>query len=238
MTPSDPAATTFDPIWQQKYLTGLRSRYPWDIVVSFVFRNAPAGVPAEEVRILEVGCGTGSNLWFAAREGFRVTGVDASAAAIAAAEERFAAEGLEGEFVVADFSEPLTSPPDHFDLAIDRGSITCTGFSSGRKCLREIRRCLKPGGRLLFNPYSRAHTSYAAGVPAADGLVRDIRRGTMVGVGQLCFYSEDMVREVLSDGWVIESLSHTETRTLPGPSEEPDVHAEWRVVARRADGPA
>jgi 2-polyprenyl-3-methyl-5-hydroxy-6-metoxy-1,4-benzoquinol methylase len=80
---------TLDPIWEEKYSAGHAQRYPWDPVVTFIFRNAPRDRPRSEVRILEVGCGTASNLWFAAREGFNVAGVDGGESAIAYAKQRF-----------------------------------------------------------------------------------------------------------------------------------------------------
>ena len=74
----------FDAIWERLYQAGgrHRNRYPFDSVVQFVFRHRPKDVPVNEVRILEVGCGAGNNLWFAALEGFQVTGIDASETAI------------------------------------------------------------------------------------------------------------------------------------------------------------
>ena len=32
---------TFDQIWEKKYIKGHSQLYPWDIVVSFVYRNIP-----------------------------------------------------------------------------------------------------------------------------------------------------------------------------------------------------
>ena len=224
--------------WDAWYQDGNTQRYPWDRVVSFVFRRAPKDRARSEVRILEVGCGAGSNLWFAAREGFSVCGIDGSATAIETARRRFAAEGLSGEFVTGDFTRTLPYPDARFDLAIDRGAIFCADYAGGRRAIDEIGRVLKPGGIFLFGPYSRRHSSYASGTLRGDGRVGDISRGTMMGVGDLCFYSEEMVREALSTGWTILSLSHHESRTATGGGSSPDapdadVHAEWSVVARR-----
>jgi hypothetical protein len=74
---------TFDPVWEQIYQSGRHAnRYPWDAVVSFVFRHRPRDLTPADTSVVEIGCGTAPNLWFAAREGFRVAGVDASDAAI------------------------------------------------------------------------------------------------------------------------------------------------------------
>src|SRR6266536_3320200 len=113
-----------DPAWERDiYGAGRQlNRYPFDAVVSFVFANAPAK-PRSETKILEIGCGAGNNLWFAAREGFAVTGIDTSPSAIAYARDRFRSERLAGEFHVAPFSS-LPFPDDRFDLVIDRAAVS------------------------------------------------------------------------------------------------------------------
>jgi 2-polyprenyl-3-methyl-5-hydroxy-6-metoxy-1,4-benzoquinol methylase len=64
--------THFDSIWENEiYGDGKNiARYPYDVILSFIYRNFPRNKPRNEIKILEVGCGTGNNLWFAAREGF------------------------------------------------------------------------------------------------------------------------------------------------------------------------
>ncbi|TWO68954.1 class I SAM-dependent methyltransferase [Caenimonas sedimenti] len=223
------AEPSFDPVWDTIYGGGHTVRYPWDAVVSFVFRHAPRGVPRASVRILEVGCGSASNLWFAAREGFCVTGIDGSAAAIAQARRRFADEGLSGDLRVGDFTRLDGLADASFDLVIDRGALVCTGYSDAARAVREIGRVLKPGGRFFFNPYSDRHTSASSGRAAADGLRVGIDKGSLVGVGQLCFYGRDEVDGLLREGWVVRSLQHLELQeALDG-----SLHAEWRVVAEK-----
>lgn len=220
---------SFDPIWEEKYSAGHMERYPWDVVVSFVFRNSPRGKPRSEVRILEVGCGTGSNLWFAAREGFNVAGVDGSASAIDAAQQRFQAEGLSGDLRVADFTN-LPFADNSFDLVIDRSSLVCCGFEMGKQAISEIHRVLRRGGRFLFNPYSDRHSSYSAGRSGPDGLTLDIAAGSMVGVGQICFYGRQQVVSALQDFRIL-SLQHMEWTEMLEPGWL--VHAEWRAVAEK-----
>ena len=45
-----------------------------------------------------------NNIWFAAREGYDVTGIDASKAAILFAKKRFDADGLKCNLKIGDFS--------------------------------------------------------------------------------------------------------------------------------------
>ena len=224
-----------DPVWEQKYAAGHAERYPWDSVVSFVHRNAPRGLPRGEVKIVEVGCGTASNLWFAAREGFQVWGVDGSASAIAAARKRFHDDDLAGTLEIADFTR-LPHPDAQFHLAIDRAAITCVGLSAAARVASEVRRVLLPGGRFFFNPYSDRHSSAASGRSGGDGLRLDISAGTLVGAGQLCFYGREDVDRALGAGWEVLSRQHgvwLELATTPALS-----HAEWRIIALRLDDPA
>ncbi len=54
-------------------------------------------IPFEEIRnvkILEIGCGTGANLWYSSREGFSVFALEYSSTALKKMEERFQKEGL------------------------------------------------------------------------------------------------------------------------------------------------
>ncbi len=219
-----------DPIWERKYAAGHAERYPWDSVVSFVYRNAPPGLPHREVRIVEVGCGTASNLWFAAREGFQVWGVDGSASAIAAATKRFKEEGLAGSFDVADFTR-LPHQDGTFHLAIDRAAITCVGLAAAARAAGEVRRVLAPGGRFFFNPYSDRHTSCRSGRAGPDGMRLDITEGSLTGVGPICFYGQAQVEALFAKGWRLLSMQHTESTEAAGAAHP--VHAEWRVIAEK-----
>ncbi len=223
-------ASTFDPQWESVYSEGHQlNRYPWDTVVSFVFSNAPKNKPRSDIRILEIGCGAASNLWFAAREGFQVAGVDGSASVIEYARWRFAEEGLSADLRVADFTR-LPFADGSFDLAIDRGSLVCCGRSAAHQAVREIRRVLLPGGRFFCNPYSATHTSHSASRPGEDGLRHDITGGSLAGIGQLCFYDRNDVDGLFS-GWIVREIRHMEIHEeFP---EAGQIHSEWRIVAEK-----
>jgi ubiquinone/menaquinone biosynthesis C-methylase UbiE len=220
---------SFDPIWEIKYAAGHEERYPWDAVVSFVFRNYPRHKSREEIKILEVGCGTASNLWFAAREGFQVAGIEGSPSAVHTAQERFRSEGLRADLRLGDFTQlPFASA--QFDLVIDRGSLVCCDVESAKKAVEEIHRVMLPGGRFFFNPYSEHHSSRSSGHTDENGLTHNITEGSMTNVGQICFYSRRQVQDVLHK-FSILSLEHIERSDHLHPSRT--VHAEWRAVAEK-----
>lgn len=219
-----------DPIWEEKYQQGAGCTYPWDVIVTFVFRYAPRDRERAEVKILELGCATGCNLLFAAREGFSVSGIEGSQAAVKAAKQRFVDEGLVAELVAGDFSE-LPFDDAEFDLVFDRGALTCVGTEHLRQTVAQVKRVLKPGGHFFFNPYCDSHSSYRAGVQVDDGLTDNITGGAVANFGAVRFSSRRDIDDILKEGWSLESVERLELTDMLAPNG--DIHAEWRVVAER-----
>lgn len=227
-------AISYDQTWDDLYGGGKFPRAPYDFVMSFIYRRAPKGVDRRQVRVLEVGCGAGNNLWFAALEGFSVSGVDGSEAAIAEGRRRLDASGLKGELRVADFTS-LPFEDASFDLAIDRGALTCTGTRSMHKAIGEVRRVLKQGGAFFYNPISDTDTSYRAGAPGSDDVTVDIKAGDFQGVGQIRFVSRREIDQFLPQSdWQHERIERVEIVDMLNPFGK--VVSSWRVEAlkRRA----
>ena len=227
----------FDAVWHDIYAQGRVQYAPWDSVVTFLFRNAPKDVPRHEVRILEVGCGTASNLFFAAQQGFSVAGIDGSPKAIEFARKRFEGAGLRADLHVGDFTADLPFTDAVFDLAIDRGAITCASFHGAKQCIAEVGRVLKLNGRFFFNPYSDRSSSAASGCNAEGrqgpgGLRENITEGTLTGVGQVCFYGLADIFSVMDMAeWRLLQMQHSEYFDCLQPKRE--MHAEYRVVAEK-----
>ncbi|MGH2955975.1 MAG: class I SAM-dependent methyltransferase [Solirubrobacterales bacterium] len=99
-------------------------------------------------RLLDVGSGTGSSALVAAREfGCVVAGVDYGPAAVRDAQQAAEAEGLCDQvgFVVGD-AESLPFREGEFDAVLCECSLST--FPDKRRALAEMRRVLRPGGRL------------------------------------------------------------------------------------------
>jgi len=224
--------STPDPVWESEiYSKGHHlNLYPFDAVVSFLFRWAPRDRARGETSVLEIGCGAGNNLWFAAREGFSVAGIDGSSSAIEFAQTRFAKEGLVGDLRAGNFLE-LPWDQKTFDLGIDRGSLVCVGHESQKVAVSEVCRVLRPGGLFFFNGYSDHHTSARCGDRLEDGRIANIRGGVLTGVGALAFNSLEQVHEIFSADWEILQIEHVITTDLLPKGR--GVHAEWRIVARK-----
>lgn len=220
---------SFQGLWEELRKKGIQTtRYPYDKVISFVMRYYPRDKKRREIKILEIGCGAGNNLWALAMEGFDVYGIDGSETAIKMAKEMFSKLGLSGNFIVGDFTEPLPYPDEEFDLVIDRGSITCVNYEEAKKTVKEIYRVLKHGGYLFFNPYSKKHTSYTTSRVRIDEMYVLTESGTISGTGYVCFYEKEDVLNILKEFQVIELKELILTDYINS-----NVHGEFEVVCKK-----
>ena len=103
-------------------------------------------------RVLEVGCGAGTDLVRFARGGASVSGVDLSPSAIALARQNFAQQGLTADLREAD-GENLPFEDGTFDLVYAHGVVQYT--ANPERLVAECRRVLKPGGDAVFQVYNR-----------------------------------------------------------------------------------
>ena len=103
-------------------------------------------------RVLEVGCGAGTDLARFAKGGAIVTGVDIAPSAVALAGQNFAQQGLQGEFREAD-GEHLPFPDASFDFVYAHGIVQYT--ADDQAAVAECRRVLVPGGTAVFQVYNR-----------------------------------------------------------------------------------
>lgn len=122
---------------QQKHLPAYRSRV----------------VSAAEGRVLEVGIGSGLNLAFYSQNVLQMIGLDPSPKLLSMA-RRAERAGLRAvDFIEASAEEiPLRNAT--FDTVVT--TWTLCSIADGAQALREMRRVLKPGGRLLFVEHGRA----------------------------------------------------------------------------------
>jgi SAM-dependent methyltransferase len=103
-------------------------------------------------KVLDVGCGAGTDLARFARGGAIVSGVDLSSSAIELAKANFAQQGLEGDLREAD-GEALPFADNEFDFVFAHGVVQYT--TNDQALVNECRRVLKPGGTAVFQVYNR-----------------------------------------------------------------------------------
>jgi SAM-dependent methyltransferase len=132
-----------------------RYRVEWHIPAAAGFDRARG------LRVLEIGCGLGTDGARFARAGAVYTGVDLTDAAVTLARQRFELEGLSGDFRVAD-AERLDFADDSFDLVYSHGVLHHTPDTVA--AVREIRRVLAPRGRAVVMLYHRDSYNYRVNI--------------------------------------------------------------------------
>ena len=144
----------------------LHSAVLYDAIVWFALRGRErqlrqrlldlSGVgPGESV--LDVGCGTGTLAILAKETVGRsgtVCGVDASAEMLARARSKAARAGVEVRFENAA-AQALPFPDSSFDLALGTMMLHHLGRAARRELAAELRRVVKPGGRVLLVDFAR-----------------------------------------------------------------------------------
>jgi ubiquinone/menaquinone biosynthesis C-methylase UbiE len=112
--------------------------------------------------VLEVAIGTGRNLAFYPK-GIRLTGIDLSPAMLELARERAGELGLDADLREGDAQE-LAFPDESFDTVVC--TLSLCNIPGDCRAVAEMKRVLRPGGRLLLLDHVRA----------ASRLVRAVQR--------------------------------------------------------------
>lgn len=126
-------------------------------------------------RLLEVGCGMGTDLLQFARGGAQVTGVDLTPRSIEITRQHFAVYGEPGDFAISD-CETLPFAGESFEVVYSNGVLHHTPDTAG--AVGEIHRVLRPGGQARVMLYHRGSVAYWGEIILRHGLLRgELLRG-------------------------------------------------------------
>jgi len=136
--------THLDRDWNARYQ--LRET-PWDSGIrsselARVLEQLPELKPP--ARVLELGCGTGTNAVFLAQQGFEVTAVDVAPAALDEARQKARASGVTVRLVKADVQNWGTDEPPS-DFLFDRGCYHCCRRVDPTGYLKTLENVSQPG---------------------------------------------------------------------------------------------
>ncbi len=133
--------------WDRRYA---EDDLPWDTgrPDTYLVRTVSRW-PVRRGTVLDVGCGTGTNTIWLARQGFDAIGLDISARAVEIARERSAAAGVSCRFLEDDFLRcPIEAGSCLF--VFDRGCFHAAAGGEGRAAFaRRVASCLQEDGLWL-----------------------------------------------------------------------------------------
>src|SRR2546428_5744991 len=139
---------------------GLYAKYIWPVLIDVGMRNKDtprlraAWIPHARGDVLEIGIGSGLNLPYYSPDVQRVYGVDPSLELQRMARKRAAAGRLPVEFLAQSAEPPLPLPNASIDSVVVTWALCSIPDVS--PALQQMRRVLKPSGRLIFLEHGRA----------------------------------------------------------------------------------
>jgi 2-polyprenyl-3-methyl-5-hydroxy-6-metoxy-1,4-benzoquinol methylase len=140
---------SFDPEWEKIHQKQEWGSYPNEELIRFVAKNFYNVPDRSEIKILELGCGSGANIWYLSREGFSAYGIDGSKTAIERCDVRLKKEGLNANLVLGDFVDLSVYEDLFFDSVIDISSIQHNSFENVTKITNNVYSKLKNGGKFF-----------------------------------------------------------------------------------------
>lgn len=175
--------------WDQKFRTQQWGKYPPEDLVRFIFTHYKH-VDRTQIKVLELGCGPGANLWFLSREGFQVSGIDCSPTAIKLAKEFVETEVNEAslDLKIGDFAD-LPWEDNSFDCIVDIYAIYANPLSVIERTIQEINRVLKPGGVGYAKFFGCETTGYGLGEELEHNTFDKISSGPCAHMGIAHFFT-------------------------------------------------
>lgn len=126
-------------------------------------------------RLLEVGCGMGTDLLQFARGGAKVTGVDLTPRSVEISRQHLSVYGERGDFAISD-CEALPFAGESFDVVYSNGVLHHTPDTAG--AVREVHRVLRPGGLARVMLYHRGSAAFWGEIILRHGLLHgELLRG-------------------------------------------------------------
>ena len=215
--------------WESIYANGDQvNEYPFDYVVSTV-KRLTANHEVEVGKFLELGCGTGANLMFAAKEGWQTTGIEMSSSAIEICKELFERQGIDGEWICLNFSD-LNLDFEKYSFALDRAAVTHVHPSLALTTWDQVWHSLIPGGFMLTQVFEVNSDSNLGVTDPNYSMSRET--GHLANHPPVCFYSEETLWNWLGDKWELVFMDNVQTQRKNGDTESTRLAWIWCLVRK------
>ncbi len=218
-----------DDVWEKTFQSHEWGQYPAEVLIRFIARNY-YHADRRTIRILEVGCGPGPNVWYFAREGFEAYGIDVSPTAIDKARKRIEEEGLSAELAVGNI-EKLPYPDCYFDCVVDNECLYCNPLKATEDILGEIRRVLKKGGSFFSRTFTDEMYVGRSHKKIGEFEYDDASDGPFANRGFARLITREGIERLYGSFFKIASIDKLECTHNNGDAKV----SEWIIVCRNGD---
>ena len=218
-------------IWEEFYSGRALGRFPPEELVRFMARNFGQAEDRSAVKVLELGSGSGANIWYLLHEGYSAAAIEGSASAIQITRDRLIEEGMAPLAETVDLRhgsfETLPWDDKSFDAVIDIEAVCTNPMAVIRSAVAEALRVLKPGGAFFGKMFGTETTGFGSGEVFEENTTRNPTEGPCAGFGTCHFFTENELRELFAP---FASLDLNWVRRTDG---ETDLVHEWLITAHK-----
>lgn len=190
---------SWDETWDNIFKNRGWGKYPSEDLIRFIARSFYSVESRESIKILEIGSGTGANLWYMAREGFSVYGIEGSASGVEQSIARLDLEcpNWQGKIQQGDIID-IPYPDNFFDAIIDSEAISCNSMEDAKSIVNEATRVLKQGGAFFSKTFATGCYGENSGEKAGYN-ARYCKDGPLGNVGLVRFTSREDIELIFSE---------------------------------------
>lgn len=217
----------FSKEWNKIYKSNLQLNvWPWTELVSLVKKYKKN--KKKKTRILELGCGTGSNIPFLRSLKYEYYSIEGSSEAVKKVKKKY--PELSDKIVVGDFTKDLFFKKN-FDIIIDRGSLTHNNDKSIKQTLESLLKNINKGGLFIgIDWFSKKDSDFKKGIKIDSFTKTRINSGKLMNVGAIHFTDIRNLRKLFKDWKILEIFEKTINYYKPNKSFKRSV---WTIVAKK-----
>lgn len=215
----------FSQEWDHAYKDNkLMSVWPWSDVVSYVFRYAYS---KKEIRVLEIGCGSGANIPFFLSLGYKYYGIDGSSTIVNKLKKKF--PQIKKNLVIGDLTKHIQFN-ERFDLIVDRSALTFNTTEGIKQSLELVYEKMKSNAKYIgIDWISTDHPDYLKGIRVDKHTKTGYKVGQFVNLGVVHFSNKSHLLNLFKKFKILVLEHKVVTRKIP----EEKKFAEWNFVAMK-----
>jgi ubiquinone/menaquinone biosynthesis C-methylase UbiE len=222
----DHEINSWDTEWETIHQSEEWGKYPSEHAVRFISRNFKHR-KRSEIRILEIGCGAGAQVWFLAREGYLASGIDGSSTAITKAKKRLEDDNLTSNLIVGDVIN-LDFPDGYFDAVLDIECLMGNKYLNSIQINESVCRVLKKGGLYFSQTFSTNTNIGEVFEVVEENTYNNIKTGNLARNRLIRLLPENSIRKLYG---MFDNIQYE--RVTISSSENQIMSEEWLITCKK-----